>query len=381
MKRLNPFILAASIIFVLSSVLLTSCSKEDPEPEPLPDLAFIGDETCKTCHDANYTDYMKSGHPYKINKVTNNQSPIFPYAPTTVPLPEGTSAWNQISYVIGGYGWKARYIGLDGNVITGPNTQFNVMTGSMSNYSQSNPSYNCGQCHNTGWVTFADGGKRQDNMPGMDGAWFQPGVRCEACHGMGNQHSISKEKQHITIDRTYDQCNVCHKRNKTDDKIITATSTSGTTFTMHRSTGDELKANGHKNLEKGCVTCHDPHIGVLHGNAAMGGIQKNCSACHTDPKLKDFTHYDAKCNDCHMPNILKNATNKNKYIADERSHLFKIQMDTTSSQYTADNKHSNGFITLAYSCYQCHKDVDGIGGDKSKKSLTALLNKAKTFHK
>ena len=61
---------------------------------------------------------MKSGHPWKLNKVIDGKPPRYPF--TTLPeLPRGYT-WDDISYVIGGYNWKARFIGKDGFIISGP---------------------------------------------------------------------------------------------------------------------------------------------------------------------------------------------------------------------------------------------------------------------
>ena len=59
-----------------------------------------------------YNQFMKSGHAFNLNKVVNGKPPGYPF--TTLPeLPEGVT-WDDVTYVIGGYHWKARFVGKDG---------------------------------------------------------------------------------------------------------------------------------------------------------------------------------------------------------------------------------------------------------------------------
>jgi len=60
---------------------------------------------------------VQTGHPYKLNKVENGQPPEYPFS--EVPQPPEGYTWDDVAYVIGGYGWKARFIDHDGFIITG----------------------------------------------------------------------------------------------------------------------------------------------------------------------------------------------------------------------------------------------------------------------
>ena len=63
---------------------------------------FEGAEFCQACHEQNYQDWSASGHPYKLMKSEEARN-------RPIPLPLGTT-WDDVSYVIGGYKWKSRYI-------------------------------------------------------------------------------------------------------------------------------------------------------------------------------------------------------------------------------------------------------------------------------
>ncbi len=73
---------------------------------------YTGSESCQECHEAKYETFMESGHPYKLNKVVDSQPPEYPFS--EVPNPPEGYTWDDITYVIGGYGWKARFIDKDG---------------------------------------------------------------------------------------------------------------------------------------------------------------------------------------------------------------------------------------------------------------------------
>ena len=103
----------ASILFgavLLAIPMLTAAQFEDYE----------GPEFCSECHEAQYNLWKSSGHPYIFMEGQNAKH-------RPIPLPEGHT-WDDISYVIGGYNWKARFIDQDGFIITGDEdaaTQYN----------------------------------------------------------------------------------------------------------------------------------------------------------------------------------------------------------------------------------------------------------------
>ena len=77
---------------------------------------YVGSDKCGACHKATYDLFMKSGHSYKLNKVVDGKAPTYPFTAVEKP-PEGYT-WNDISYVIGGYNWKARFMDKNGYIIT-----------------------------------------------------------------------------------------------------------------------------------------------------------------------------------------------------------------------------------------------------------------------
>ena len=155
---------------------------------------YIGSSTCAGCHQDTYDVFINSGHAWILNPVVDGQAPDYPF--TDVPAsPEGYT-WDDILYVIGGYNWKARFVDQEGYIITNPPGE----TGDaeyLNQYNLANPllgkeagwvtyhsgeeqvPYDCGTCDTTG---YSERGS-QDELPGLVGAWAEPGVQCEACHG------------------------------------------------------------------------------------------------------------------------------------------------------------------------------------------------------
>ena len=65
--------------------------------------AYDGSASCKECHEENYNDWFRSGHPYKLMKAEEALN-------RPIPLPSGVD-WDGVTYVIGGYKWKSRVYG------------------------------------------------------------------------------------------------------------------------------------------------------------------------------------------------------------------------------------------------------------------------------
>ena len=71
---------------------------------------YAGPQACAQCHSKNYNDYRASAHPKKLRPAAEARA-------FGVPLPPGWE-WKDISYVIGGARWKARYVDLQGYIVT-----------------------------------------------------------------------------------------------------------------------------------------------------------------------------------------------------------------------------------------------------------------------
>ncbi len=384
------FLSFALIALTVSAILFTGCSKDDDEIATPDDhdfeLAFVGSDECRTCHEDQYNIFIKSGHPYKLNKIENGLQPVIPYTTAEgldIPLPTGYT-WDDVTYMIGGYGWKSRWTDADGFIITAMgDAQYNLADGSQVNYSSSSPlgtkKYDCGKCHTTGWKHVDDGGKPQDGLLGMAGEFFAGGIHCEECHGMGNLHVATQRVSDINIDSSPELCGRCHTRNA--DRSIAAKGG----FVKHHEQYDEwLVSGGHNKHDIDCNSCHDPHASVINDDIAPGnGVTKSCTDCHDAGEYNANKHDGASldCITCHMPYSGKSALKLGKYVGDVRSHMFKINPSTQYNQFSSDGKLANPEgISLDFACYQCHKDNLGEGGNASQVSKLKLASMAFGFH-
>ncbi|MFV1977733.1 MAG: multiheme c-type cytochrome [Myxococcota bacterium] len=308
--------------------------------------SYVGSDTCKQCHEDKYNDFSASGHPYKLHTAADARS-------WPIPLPTGYD-WDDISYVIGGYGWKVRYMNAEGYIITDSggapgNNQYNPATGQWADYHAGEVKpYNCGSCHTTGFSPTGN----QGDLPGIEGTWAFEGIQCEACHAQGPHHVTDPSSANIVVDRSSAACNSCHVRG--DPDLIPASGG----FVRHREQGNELLASPHAALD--CVTCHDPH------KKANFSIVTQCVDCHiemSDVKAafkglgRKHVAAGLECLDCHMPYTAKSAVAQNPYKGDMRSHQFAITTDRDVEFFNEAGTLANGTLTGEWVCLGCHTNV------------------------
>ena len=180
MKKGNCWLIVMLPLLLFGAASCTYYTNSGPEdiiiPEPpLPELAFIGSEECALCHQGHYDRFIESGHPYKLPKVVDGVAPIYPFTSLEYLPPHFSNGWSDVSYVIGGFAWKYRFIDKNGYIYTGDDAQYNFQNSSVVPYhADEDPGtkkYTCGKCHTTGWKSVADGGSPQDGLPGMEECW------------------------------------------------------------------------------------------------------------------------------------------------------------------------------------------------------------------
>ncbi len=355
---------------------------------------YVTADVCGDCHTAEYDDVFASGHPYKLNKVEGGVAPTYPNS--TVPSPPTGYTWNDITYVIGGYGWKARFMDSDGYIlvtgVTGTTVQYNLPRadlggGLLEEWVDYHPTdtepkpYTCGACHTTGWQTFAEnGGVNQDGLVGIEGTWEETGIRCEECHGPGEDHVVSQAASDITVDNSSELCGGCHFR-LADHRIEASGG-----FIRHHEQYDELMGGG-KAAAFDCADCHEPHILTRYGNADAGGILVTCESCHATQAANNAHLVPVDCVNCHMSRATKSARKVHEFEGDLRTHLFTInpaavgKADMFFVDPTDGKTVTNDFVTLDFVCYQCHTDPITLeGGSASLKTLAELSAKATGIH-
>jgi len=367
------------LILALGAMALAGCSDDDetaPPAEP-PELAYVGSDACLACHAEEHANWTDSGHPYKLTKIDgvspDNKFPTFSEFPRDPIVPPVGYEWSDISYTIGGYGWKMRWIDSNGYIISQlPDTQYNFENDTHVPYHPGDAPgtvpYDCGRCHTTGWVDSDDGDatNNQDGLEGMVGTFFAGGVHCEECHGMGSQHVFDR-KYDMVLNTTAGLCGRCHTRD--EDNHIAASGG----FIKHHEQYDEWLHSPHSSDgAPDCGACHDAHSSVKFKDVAgVNGedILTTCTDCHTTYAGANQKHpIDFSCKLCHMPKATKSAIAADTYVGDTRTHIWSINtaaegrdtgMFIAGGGFVIEDGEGQSAVTLDFACYSCHDSEAG----------------------
>jgi len=312
---------------------------------------YKGSDWCADCHIDKVSSWQGTGHSQMLMTAEQARG-------HGIPLPSGYT-WDDISYVVGGHRWKARFLDKDGYFITtvsdrdgtvrdGDN-QWNIPAGTWSDYhaGEANLPYDCGACHTTGWKpdtnadvdgTLAD---NQGGLPGIHGTFELPGVQCEACHGPGFT---------MVVDETAAFCGSCHSRTPTNKIQVSGN------FIRHEQQYNEFLSSPH--ASRTCITCHDPH------ESGQAAIQRQCRDCHTSQAesyaSSKMSAAGVDCVDCHMPKASLSGEPAGEWQGDVRTHIFRIntgsdqRMFTLDGQYVRADAQGQSSVNLAFACKSCH---------------------------
>ena len=352
---------------------------------------YIGSQTCSACHPDISAAVNKTGHPWNQVKIADGISPTYPF--TKIIEPPAGYTWNEISYVIGGYNWKALFVDINGYIVTDApgksgnadylnqwnlaNVRLDKEAGWVSYKAGTDQlPNNCGACHSTGYSNWP-AGSHQDDLPGIVGIWKESGVQCEACHGPGSLHMSNPQGIRMQIDRSNQACLKCHVRDS--DMVVTDG------LIDHTDAFGDLPAGKHTTLA--CVDCHDPHMGVVQlRQAKQTTTRTTCEDCHWQQASyqKNTVHYGMRvaCIECHMPRMIMNATgNPAKFLGDVRTHRMVIdatQIEQFITVFSADGTPAQQVlpeIGLNFACRHCHGS--GLGSPKTDEQL---LEGARNYH-
>ena len=404
MNKWLAFIAIAALL-----VFAAGCSEDEcatcPPDNTAPAQAYVGSATCgnAACHQDKYNTFIESGHPYKLTAVPGDQGPTYPFdtehdtggiVSRDGPAPEGTAPWTDYAYVIGGYGWKARFVQPDGNIYTATDkAQLNLWADGVEwvAYHFGDPpqpyNYNCFKCHTTG---ASEEGSWPDGTTGF-GTFAFGGVQCEECHGQGAQHASDPNRFAMIVDSDATLCGKCHTRDPENRVLVSGG------YIRHHEQYDEMVHSPHAAV--GCNACHDPHASTVYDLVAAGdGVRADCTdaGCHEDKANPANTAHNSfpDCVDCHMPEAAKSARfdPQNPYVADIRSHTFMINpseidksaMWTSDGKFLAQDEFGRGRITLDFACFSCHKDAatnpTNPGAPYGYKDPVDLINMATGMH-
>jgi predicted CXXCH cytochrome family protein len=369
----------------------------------IPDNHFLGDDTCKSCHDAQFKDW-KGSHHDKAMKIANAVTVLGDFDNTTFKSQGITSKFYKkdgVFYVNtegrdGQYhDYKIEYTfgvePLQQYIVKFPDghyqclrtawdtkknkwfdlyPDFKVVHSEWLHWSRGGLNWNtmCADCHSTNVRKNYDVATHS-----YDTKYALINVSCEACHGPGKAHVAAVNdlgenyKPNGDLKMTagtapkalVDQCARCHSRREQYSEFYNFEGTfldhyfpQLITNTIYHPDGqilDEVYVHGSFLQSKmyqnnvTCTDCHNPHSLKLRFEGNM-----LCAQCH-DTKVYDtpkhhFHEVDtdgAQCINCHMTGKF--------YMGNDyrRDHSFRIPRPDLSLTYGTPN-----------ACTQCHTDKD-----------------------
>lgn len=400
----GPFRSLVCTLLAIGVLGTGGCTPAPPEEIPLNttdptngNASYVTTAVCSPCHFNIVQQQELTGHRHILSQIISG-SPVYPAQAVRagVPNPPAGFSWADISFVLGGYLWKANFLDSQGFFLTdgtaGENTQWDLafppnqtvphFAGFMPGQTTPLPyTFECFRCHTTG----PNPNGNQMGLPGIQGTWVQAGVQCEACHGPGSRH-VAAPPRDIYVNPTAAFCGQCHSR-QPGGPVLAANG-----FILDEQQYPELLRSPHKSMQ--CVACHNPHGSPNYDPASA--LVNDCRNCHSDHNMalhagKVFTQGSytepLTCHSCHMAFATVAATAKlvdSGRVGDVRTHVFRINpapvnytaMFTSNGTQLAVGSDGQAAVTLDFICLRCHNSQ----GNAFALNLQAASNIATGIH-
>ena len=389
---------STAVFIVILSILMIAinCSKDQPQIEDAPDGGFVGEQTCRSCHEQQYTLWKGSHHDWAMAEAADS-TVLGDFNDVQVSLDgvdytfrrEIDDFWVDVREVNGDENsFRIEYTfgvtPLQQYITALEDGKHQVLRASWdSDLKKWYHQYAGDEIHPTDWLHWLRGGQRWNTMcaechstnlkrnydfenDAFQTTWSSINVSCEACHGPGHQHvqwagdGDLGDEAYISAGRTQqeqvDQCGPCHARRVRltydlevglpfDEQYILQTATpayyhpDGQILEEDYVLGSFLQSKMFLNNVK-CNDCHDPHSMQLKfvGNTL-------CMQCH-EPQYNTEAHHfhpidteSSECISCHMTGDV--------YMGNDfrRDHSFRIPRPDQSVLYGTPN-----------ACTGCHTD-------------------------
>ncbi|HEY8910178.1 MAG TPA: cytochrome c3 family protein [Desulfosporosinus sp.] len=320
MKKAKHRILIAGLLSMIALVAVgcganqTTATKVDATTTSATGT-YVGDDTCKTCHDGKITAYHTTKHSIALKSLS-----AYPLsnAPTTLTVYDGADTTNTKAtqldlskakiygvmmdeYVLAEVpGFKNKIYRVAKLVKNGD--KFDVQAASTVDVNkdgkpdwQATDGTSCATCH----------------APGVPVSSPTLGISCESCHGPGSKHvsaTPDNKKGSIMAQPSSalpnsDTCLKCHTSDPSKDA-------NGTLITdNHQGTRDWFSSKHAQSGQlNGCLTCHGPHKANANGVLLRKDNPADiCLSCHADSKPDP-----AKI-------MWKNTTDKNGHLTVDHS--------------------------------------------------------------
>lgn len=340
-KFFSPLhLLLQCLVIVELGYLVFSCSRPDQSqkqakkiPQQLPNHAFVGDQTCKSCHAKEFKEWKGSDHFYSMRKATdefvrgNFDNATFKLHGDTyrfykkngdymvhAPGPDGDFGEYKIGYTFGWTPLQQYLIEFPGGKMQALNVAwdtekkewFSLYPGQKIkpkdwlHWTKGAMNWNtmCADCHSTNlhqnYIAKADS---------FHTTWSSIDVSCESCHGPG--------KKHVEIARSSD-----YKKDKNQDPY------------KYRKNLKMTKDLTSRKLVDECARCHARREEITKAYNFHGRFMDHYDpelphpeAYYADGQIKDEDYVYAsflqskmynngvRCTDCHNPHTLKLKAN------------------------------------------------------------------------
>jgi hypothetical protein len=250
---------------------------------------YAGSAACRPCHPTQFNNQSKSGHSRALTAAPAG-------APGQWAFGAGEQAITYVSqldedwYIEHGLSYysKTKSMALTPGHTDRKGVRFRIF----------DPAANilhCFQCHSTGPLSLGSGRRI---VP------FEPGVRCESCHGPGAAHIEAKgakeairNPKRLSADALNELCGSCHRKPPT---ALADTDWSSRWNIRHQPVYLSQSACFRKSGGAlSCLTCHAPHESLNH---KVADYDKRCIECHK--AVRHRSELQARsCVECHMPAV------------------------------------------------------------------------------
>jgi predicted CXXCH cytochrome family protein len=387
-----------ALLVLVSFSIYAATADEESRFAPLDDNAYmddaeyVGSDTCEDCHVEQYEIWAESLHPKKI-QVATDDTIVAPWdIDVTIPVADGVDAtvtlmknstgyWvslddsgnhtYRVDYVLGGFGWKQRFVTQIGNSKYILPHQFNIATEGWVAYHADDwydtttgeakmiavgQSWDrrCAGCHATGVeLEFND----------TSGEWMasysELGIGCEGCHGPGSTHISppSGEDKEDYIWRPMDSstCGNCHNRGAGIGVVGTKT------------TGYPLNAAGETIMPGDDIDDYFVMAPGYHGDGETSTKHRQqypdyITHGHADSlmTIKENDHGGDSCLDCHSTDYRIAEEDDKPVLADA---VFSIECAACHIPHGSDIDHDLR-VPQEEVCTQCHSSGGAVPGER-----------------
>lgn len=272
--------------------------------------AYVGEETCLTCHEGQTKGYYRSAH----GRTSNANSPLAGKGCESCHGPGRAHAESS-----------------------GDKSKINTFKPKMS---ASAIDAQCLQCHSTKERALWEG-SQHDNV----------NLSCVNCHSI---HAAKSAEGLLKGTRQIETCEACHRREVQK---------------LRRSSHMPVDEGA---LE--CSSCHNPHGSRADKLLKTGTtVNETCQSCHADkrgPFLWEHAPVVESCATCHDPH---GSTNDRMLVAKEpflcqRCHVTSQHPVTAYDTYALQNSTTANRMS-GRSCAACHQNVHGSNAPSGKAFL------------